>query len=133
MLCDRIIKPDFTKEQIEECGQCKHPSAKIRWCGLFACKIQEAGKIILPADKKVQYPSAVTMAKNFVKATAKQIASGLKTRSEQEQKKCQEICVGCDKYVAKTRIGPRCRLCGCCTGLAKRWKSKHCPATPPKW
>ena len=53
--CNRIIKPDFTKEQIEECSKCKHASAKVLWCGLFGVWIQEHGIIIVP-DKKIIVP-----------------------------------------------------------------------------
>lgn len=118
MTCNRIIKPDFTKKQIAECGKCKHASARVLWCGLFGVHIQEHGKIIVP--KK-------TMAKNFIKAGAKHVASGFKTRTNAEQEKIIAICKTCDEFIEKTKVGPRCKVCGCCIGIKKRWATSICP------
>ncbi len=58
MTCNKITKPEFTKEQIEECktSRCKWASGKKKYCGLFGVPIQKQGKIIVP-DKRIIVPS----------------------------------------------------------------------------
>ncbi|KKM21304.1 hypothetical protein LCGC14_1636770 [marine sediment metagenome] len=126
MLCNKITKPEFTKEQIAECRQCKHASKKKIWCCLFGVSIIETGKIITP-DRKIKYPSLPRMGMNFAKATGKHIASGFKKRSKQEQELVKTICQKCSEYVLETKIGPRCKKCGCCVSLKKRWATSRCP------
>jgi len=125
MACNRITKPEFTKEQISECKKCKHASAKVKWCGLFGCWIGEH-KILVP-DKKIKYPSMATMGKNFVKAGAEHLKSGMKKRSIEEQNRCIAVCKTCNLYVEKTKIGPRCQKCGCNMKIKARWATAHCP------
>lgn len=68
------------------------------------------------------------MAKTFTKEVSKYIRSGLKNRTKEEQQNVIGICKLCKPYfVEKTTAGPRCKRCGCCISLAKRWKTKHCP------
>jgi len=114
--CNKIIKPEFTKEQIAECEKCKYASAKIQWCGLFGCWIQ-----------KPSYPSSIKMAGSFAKESAKYIKAGRPKRSDEEQAKLMLICEKCEFYEKKTPIGPRCRKCGCCMKIKTRWATAHCP------
>jgi len=124
--CNRITKPEFTKEQIAECGKCKHASARVKWCGLFGDWIGEQ-KIIVPS-KKIQYPSMPTMGKNFAKEGIKHIAGGMKKRSDEEYKKCMAICDICEWFV-KDKV--RCQKCGCKMQVKARWVTAHCPIN--KW
>ncbi len=128
MTCNKIIKPEFTKEQIEECGKCRWASGKKRYCcnPLIGCWIGEHSRIIVP-DKKIKYPSMTTMGKNFVKAGVKHIASGMEKRSEEEQERLKAICKECGFFVIKTKIGPRCKKCGCNMNIKIRWATTHCP------
>jgi len=121
MLCNKITKPDFTKEQIVECTKCKYASAKVLWCGLFGVWIGEQ-KIIVP-DKKIEYPSMRKMGKDFIKAGVKHLRSGRKERSEEECKRIRTICEACDKYVKESG---RCLLCGCCMGRKIKWATTFC-------
>ena len=122
MTCNKITKPEFTKEQIIECGKCKHASAKVKWCGLFGDWIGEHSRIIVP-DKKIKYPSIATMGKSFIKAGAKHIASGMKERSEEEIKRILTICESCEEYVKKTG---RCKVCGCGMKRKIKWSTTNC-------
>ena len=126
MSCNKIIKPEFTKQQIEECMQCKHASKKKIWCCLFGVPIVESGKIITP-DKEIKYPSLSKMGMNFAKATGKHIASGFKKRSKEEQEFIKRLCQKCIEFVSVTKLGPRCKKCGCCISLKARWATANCP------
>jgi len=126
MSCNQIIPPKFTAEQTKECLHCKMASAKVRWCGHFGVWIQEQGKIITPPEK-IAYPSMPRMAANFMIAAGKHIASGFANRTPAEQEQCRVICEACPHYVPDSRLGPRCRKCGCWVSLAKRWATKPCP------
>lgn len=126
MSCNRITKPIFTKSQIAECHRCKHISAKKRWCCLFGVEVIEKGKVLVP-DKKIKMPSMVSMGRSFVKESARYIAAGRPKRSPQDQESCQAICRPCENYIPKSRLGPRCALCGCCVRLKKLWATAHCP------
>lgn len=134
-----LAKPiEFTQEQLAKCRVCRHVSAKKIWCCKWGINIERQGKIITPS-KNLQYPSKLKMAGNFAKAVGKYILSGGKKRTDTEQLKCMEICKGnpskgikrCDFYNEKaTFMGvptPRCYKCGCCSNLATRWATKHCP------
>lgn len=124
MLCDKKTKPVFTEKQITECHQCMHASKKKIWCCLFGVPIKS--KIITP-NKKIQYPSKLKMARSFTKGVGKHVLSGLKNRTAEEQKYIMTICKKCPEFVVKTNLGPRCKKCGCCMTLKKRWATSRCP------
>ena len=121
MSCNRIIKPEFTKEQIIECGKCKYASAKVAWCGLFGVRIVEIGKIIIPNQK---YPSMVNMAGTFAKSTVKQVVAGNPKRSDEETARIILICESCEHYNKKTM---RCYKCGCRMKRKIPWLTTNCP------
>lgn len=75
MPCNKITKPEFTKEQIEKC---KHLSGKKIWCCLFGVWIKEKSKIIRPSERIIQLPTLPQMAKNFVRAMVKWAKKGFK-------------------------------------------------------
>ena len=127
--CGGITEPEFTAEQIKKCSQCKMASGKVRWCGHFGCWIGDK-KIITP-DKKIKYPSMPKMAGNLASATAKHLASGMKKRSDAEQKNCLAICKACNSFVPDSKIGSRCQKCGCRMDIKVRWTTAHCPLK--KW
>lgn len=130
MRCNKKTIPAFTEKQITECAQCRHASKKKIWCCLFGVPIKS--RIITP-NKKIQYPSKFKMARSFTKGVGKHVLSGLKNRTAEEQEPIMLICADCDEFVEKTNLGPRCKICGCCLTLKKRWATSHCPAKPPKW
>jgi len=121
MPCNQKTKPVFTPEQIEECKKCKHASKRKVWCCLFGVYIR--GNIVTP---KIKYPSKLRMGAGFSKALYRHVRSGLKQRSKEEQEKCKAICKKCIHFVPVTKVGPRCRLCGCCMDLKTRWETAHC-------
>lgn len=125
MICNRITKPEFTKQQILDCKKCKHISGKKVWCCLFGVWIDGRTEVIQPS-KKMQYPSLVTMGKSFARESIRHIKTGRQKRSEEERVRCIAICRQCDNFVPETKIGPRCMICGCCMSLKKRWATAHC-------
>ena len=118
MSCNRILKPEFTKKQISDCGKCKHASARVAWCGLFGVHIIEHGTIITP-----QYPSIPKMAGSLVKSTGKHIASGFKKRTDLEVDRIMEICKACDHFNSDA---VRCYKCGCNMKHKIPWQTTHC-------
>ena len=130
MNCNKITKPIFTKEQLEECYQCKHASGKKTWCCLLGVHLIEQGKVLTP-NRDIKYPSLTTQAKGFAKGVGRHVASGMKTRTKAEQAAVMEICEVCEFYNPASRIGKRCIKCGCCLSLKKRWATAHCPIN--KW
>lgn len=120
-----IKQPEFTKEQIAECEKCKHISGKKIWCCLFGAWIKE------PEKNKIVYPSLPKMGMNLAKSTGKHIANGMKQRTDEEIAKLVLICEKCEFYVRQSKMGPRCRKCGCNMNVKMRWASDHCPAG--KW
>jgi hypothetical protein len=137
MLCNKLQKPDFTKEQIAECQSCRWISGKKRWCCHFGVWIIEAGTIIQPSKKIIRpqpkLPPMRTMAKNFAGVAIKYARSGFKNRTPAEQQRCKDIChtrkngKPCEFFIADSRLGERCSQCGCCINLATLWASKDCP------
>ena len=130
MVIKCIKRPVMSKEQVKECSNCGWISKSKSWCGKFGFYVNS-----LPGDipQKPSYPPALKMAGNFLGAAGRHILSGLKNRTEDEQKKCREICEVCDNYVEESKLGPRCKICGCCTNIKTRWLTAHCPLDPPKW
>ncbi len=131
MICNRITQPEFTKEQIAECEKCKHASGKKIWCcnpriGTWI-KEPERNRIIIPS-RKIQYPSKLKQASSFTKAAIKQAKAGNPKRNDIELARVRAICESnkCGNYVAETKVGPRCIICGCCLRLKDRWKTAHC-------
>jgi len=126
MSCDRSTLPEFTKEQIEACEKCKHASGKKVWCCLFGVWIKEQSRIITP-DKKIKYPSMMKMAGNFTKESYEYIKEGRPKRSDEEKAKVILMCQQCEFYVPQTKLGPRCKKCGCNMNVKARWATAHCP------
>lgn len=99
-LCNKIIKPEFTKEQIAECQGCKHASGKKTWCCLFGVRIIEAGKIIVP-DKRIRLPRNTTeynkgrFQRNYIVAVDMAKGSGKSLVSETEFVNRRQTCVRC--------------------------------------
>lgn len=125
--CNYSTTPEMTPQQVAQCKECKHASGKKVWCCLFGIPLIEQGRILVP-DKKIRYPSRVTMATTFAKESVKYVAAGRPKRTVEEQAACKAICKQpCDYYVAESKLGPRCLKCGCCISLATLWKTKHCP------
>lgn len=130
MGCDRKTIPKFTKKQIAECEKCKHASGRKIWCCHFGVWIKEPERgVIIKPNKKIQYPSKRKMADNFIKSAARHIRSGFKKRTKAEIAEVKMKCQKCpyDGFVAVTKLGPRCKFCGCCLKLAEQWETKHCP------
>ena len=133
MLCNKKIIPIFTVQQVIECKNCIHISAKKIWCCLFGIyipspkvKIEFINEIIIP-DKKIKYPGMMKMAGNFTKESYKYIKEGRPKRSDEEIAKISLICQGCEEYVPQTKLGPRCKKCGCNMNIKARWATAHCP------
>ena len=118
-----INKPEFTKEQIAECKECKWASAKIRWCGKWRCWIGEQQPGIIVPNQKIKYPSLPRMAGSFAKAAGKQMLAGNPKRSEAEIKRIMAICNACDYYVSDAQ---RCMKCGCSMKKKIPWQTTKC-------
>ena len=129
LTCDSMINcvtiPEFTKEQIADCHKCKHASKKKEFCS------NPNVGVYIGEKSKIEYPSKIQMAKNFGKAAGKHIKSGLKKRSDVEQKRVMDICLKCEWYEPTSKLGVRCKKCGCCMDIKKRWATAHCPLK--KW
>ncbi len=140
------IKPVlFTKEQMEQCKICPHVSGHKVWCCHFGMYIMEGvrGALVKKKPKNLirdtlKYPPAGEMLKSFGRAAGKHIKSGLKTRTDVEQKRLMDICLTsgpggkkCEHFEPVTPLGPRCKKCGCCLNIKKRWATAHCPIK--KW
>ena len=81
----------------------------------------------------IKYPPLATMAKGFIKAAARHVKSGFKTRTKEERDACIAICKQCNYFAEATLTGPRCKICGCGMSLKKRWATAHCNLKPPRW
>lgn len=136
MTCNRITPPEFTKNQIAECQECRHSSGKKIWCCFFGVWIGEQKRIITPSKKilRPKYPSILKMAGNFSKSALSHVRRGFKKRTKEEQEKIIRICETsgqggkkCNFYIPDSLIGPRCTKCGCYMKLKKRWATAHCP------
>lgn len=73
--------------------------------------------------EKPQLPSTMEMARNFMGAAAKHLASGMTTASAEVQKQRLEICEKCPHIVE----GSRCGKCGCFLETKAKWASSTCP------
>lgn len=119
-MCNKITKPEFTKEQIAECKQCKHISGKKIWCCLFGVWvdgrpekgiIQPRRNIIKPGDKiKWRRPSPSGLP-SFISGCcdkAKNIALGWKRYLAGEwneiAEKRMQICYRCDEITWLTKV-----------------------------
>ena len=133
MINCNVMPTVISKEQSIECQRCKYASKKIRWCGKHGGYIPGSmeKKVQLIKGRPVKYPTTAEMAKTFTRSLGQHIGSGLKKRSKEEQEQCLKICNGCDRFIAKTKVGPRCMECGCCINLKTRWATAHCPLN--KW
>jgi len=130
MACDRKTAPEFTRAQITECENCKHASGKKVWCCLFGVWIKEPPLIATP-EHKILLPGKGTMAKNFGRDALRYLREGRPKRTPAEQLALRAICQQCEDFLPTSKIGPRCRVCGCSVTVAVRWATKHCPRN--KW
>lgn len=83
-------------------------------------------------------PGFITKAWNYSKATAKWIAAGSPTRSDEEIARIFTICEACPNFSGGEK--PHCNLCGCSLsktpdGLRNkiRFSTEACPDNPPRW
>jgi len=131
--CDRIIKPEFTAEQITKCKTCKHISGRQTWCCLFGCWIdgreeqriiQPNKKVIDPTRAKAKQGGCCGKAKGLLQ-TGRNIITGwgnlLLGREKELADKRTPICNQCDK-----RKGWFCSLCKCPIIAMVRAPDKHC-------
>jgi hypothetical protein len=129
MTCNKLTKPDFTLEQIEECRQCKHASAKIKFCGLFKVHIIPHGEILQPGKNLIlpqppKPPTMLEMAASFTKAVAKWGTSGFSCVDRETYAKRKLKCAECTSRF-------RCPKCGCVIGLKIVLATEKCPEN--KW
>jgi hypothetical protein len=75
-------------------------------------------------DEKVELPSTMQMAKNFMQSAADHIRNGMKNASDDEIARRLDICDACE---FKIRESNRCGKCGCFLGAKTKWESSHCP------
>ena len=141
-----IQSKKFNKKQIAKCKVCKHASGnvnhptKIGWCGKYRVRIDDPAKqssIILPGQQQIiqpgqplPMPSLIQQGKNFASASARHVASGMKTRTLDEAARCIAICTGsngspkCEFFDAARQ---RCSKCGCYMKVKSRWATANCP------
>jgi hypothetical protein len=135
MLCNKILQPEFTKEQIAECQKqpdtgrpCRWASGKVLFCGRFGVNIAEGqGKIIQPSKKLLmpkKPPTLADMAVHFTKAMAKWAKSGFKTVSKEIYLKRRQICYQCQP-------SGWCPHCGCNLWAKAALATEKCPEN--KW
>ena len=136
--CDRIIKPEFTAEQITKCKTCKHISGRQTWCCLFGCWIdgreeqriiQPNKKVIDPTRAKAKQGGCCDKAKSLMHK-GRNIAIGwtnmlLGKEKELAEKRIQ-ICLLCDKKYRVSRI-LWCSICKCLIPAKVRMPDEHCP------
>ena len=75
----------------------------------------------LPEDKP-KLPGKLTLAKNFVKAVANHVASGVEDSETEELERRLSICSMCEH-----RNEDSCSVCGCNLESKARWKEQVCP------
>jgi len=124
--CGGIRPVEFDRAARAKCQSCPWLSGKKTWCGFHGVWIVKRNRPII-RKPETQKPGLITMGKSFAKAGLKHLASGLKKRSRREQERVIKICAGCEYYQATSRIGPRCRKCGCKIQLKLTWATAHCP------
>jgi len=127
MTCNRITKPEMTKEQAAECQSCKHASGKKIWCCLFGVDIDKTKRIITPSKRiatKQKPPTILQMAEHFTSAMIRWAKSGLKCVSKIEYIRRRSICSDCAG-------GWRCPHCGCVIKSKTALATEKCPEN--KW
>jgi len=124
MTCDYQHAPKvFDRSQLKQCDGCKHASRQRVWCCLFGLWIRKQATIKVAR----RMPSLGKMAGSLARESVKYIKAGRPKRTEAEQTACRLICVQCEHYQEKSKLGPRCSKCGCCVNLKTRWATAHCP------
>ena len=83
--------------------------------------------------KDARGPTALDLAANYIKATARWVKSGKPVVPEEEFSRRLKICEACEHV----RLKPdgsmkKCNLCGC-RGAKLWWASEKCPDDPPRW
>jgi hypothetical protein len=105
----------------EECrGPKQNPNDCIKY------ESQNTNKVIkdLTEKNRVELPSTMEMAKNFITSATNHIKSGMKNVSEEIIQHRLSICDECEFKVKESN---RCGKCGCFLGTKTKWESSHCP------
>ena len=130
MPCNKIIKPEFTKEQIAECQSCKHASRSKKWCCHFGHWIQEGGRIIQPRKK-------LLLPKTKKPCDEKSFTKDYETAMSGHQGSNGEL-INLAEYIQRRRTS--CKICSdktvCPMRGCSRWrilveKTRKCPEN--KW
>ncbi len=133
MLCNRIVQPVFTREQIIECRQCKHISGKKVWCCLFGTFIENYVSMHVPIilgartkKRKRGCKGCGKKVKQIAQGYTRLATDGIGLTKEQPFVQIRiKICKQCNesKWILRTLW---CMICKCFILAAARVKSKHC-------
>jgi hypothetical protein len=69
-------------------------------------------------------PSLWQQAKNFTKAAATHVATGMKEVSPEVKQARLDVCAGCEFYKSDTK---QCKACGCFLPIKTKWLANSCP------
>lgn len=86
----------------------------------------------LRAKYQPDLPPLTTQGLEALKAIADEAASkllGEKSISYEQYQARLDICKGCPEITAEKR----CTLCGCFMEVKARFRTRNCPANPPRW
>jgi len=75
-----------------------------------------------------KYPNLAKLTANFIKASAKIVASGFEVVSEEDYQNRLNTCNACDRLDRKDK---RCTNCGCWVEKKAAFAAEHCPLK--KW
>jgi len=115
-----LSQPQFDKEQISKCQNCKYISAKKLWCSKWGVWVREEGNIIQPKKRIIKPPTIVDMMNHFSRAMVKWGKKGFKTVKKDEYLRRRGLCNQC------TPTG-RCPHCGCSLWAKAALVTEHCP------
>lgn len=133
---------------------CKHVGAAIdipagcagKQQGIWQCEIYGKCKPLLqvrgtPAMPSCAYcesyepspdPSLIQEIKSAGEATAKWIAAGRPTRTDERQREILSLCHACP-HLRKGKLGEWCGVCGCYLKAKVMMSTEKCPLNPPRW
>lgn len=77
-----------------------------------------------PIMQKTGFPTLAERLANLAKASAKHLASGLKSANSEEVERRKSICEGCDQYDKEKGL---CNKCGCFLNIKTLWATSVCP------
>jgi uncharacterized Fe-S cluster-containing MiaB family protein len=78
--------------------------------------------------KEPNLPTKIVSLGKAIMSETKAIAQGEEPVSAEEQHRRLTICMGCEYYDSG-----KCLLCGCNMTVKTKFRTAHCPFTPPKW